>query len=243
MERKEDSVLHSLNELRSIEENRIKAEQEVERKRVEDERRAAEDTARKAKEDAERKEREERERQERAAAEKERQIREEQMNLEASERKARIDAHAQIEAARVQAEIHAKAHAKKFPIGLVIGGVVVLLALAGSLFYVINVYMPEQAAKAEHKAKISQEKAIAAAIERERKALEEDYKEKVAQAKTEAEREKLRRDRDAAQQASEARIRARGGHASPSTSGTTKPARTVAKCDPEKDPLCGADIK
>lgn len=244
MERKEDSVLHSLKELRRIEENRIRAEQEVERQRIEEEKRLEEEAKRKAKEEEERRVREERERLEREKQQRERQEREDKLHLEAAERKARIDAQAKIEAARVQAEVSAKAQAKKPHVGLIVGSVggVILLA-AAALFYVLGVYIPQRDAELAKKHQFEQEKAIAAAVQKARAELNAEYQIRIQNAKSQAEREALQRELEAKQREREVQVRSssRAKVAPPAT--PQKKQGLILKCDPEKDPLCGADIK
>src|SRR5205085_1495635 len=83
---RDNSVLFSLKELRQIEEERVKQEEDAERARLEAERRAKDEAERLARDEAERKVRDEQDRVSRAQAERERQIREEQMRLEAEKR-------------------------------------------------------------------------------------------------------------------------------------------------------------
>lgn len=108
-EKRENSVLFSLRELRQIEEDRVRTEENQARQRVEDERAQA------AAEERRRREAEERSRREiedaaRARQEElERRAREEQLRLEEAERLARVEAEAQLEVQRLRMEIDAKA--------------------------------------------------------------------------------------------------------------------------------------
>src|SRR6478609_1540571 len=110
-ERRENSVLFSLNELRNIESDRVRGEEEAEEARIEAERRAREDEIRRAKEAEEAKRRAEEDRIRRDIEEKERIVRENELRLKESERRARIEG-------------------KKFPTTQVVAGVVGLVLVA-----------------------------------------------------------------------------------------------------------------
>src|SRR5581483_749286 len=118
-ERRENSVLFSLRELRGIEEKRVKGEEEAEHARIEAKRRAEEDRVRA-----------EQESRERAA-------REDQLRLQEAERRAQIEAAAKLEQHRIEAEARARMDAKKFPVGAVVGGVLALVVVAGIVMAVL----------------------------------------------------------------------------------------------------------
>ena len=122
-ERRENSVLFSLNELRNIESDRVRGEEEAERARIEAERRAREDEIRRAKEAEEAKRRAEEDRVRRDIEEKERIVRENELRLKESERRAQIEAAAKLEQARIEAEARARIEGKKFPTTQVVAGV------------------------------------------------------------------------------------------------------------------------
>ena len=132
-ERRENSVLFSLNELRNIEQDRVRTEEETERQRIEAERRAREEEIRRAKEAEEAKRRAEEERVRRDQDEKERVVRENELRLKESERRAQIEAAAKLEQARIEAEARARIEGKKFPTTQVVLGVVGLVVVAGAL--------------------------------------------------------------------------------------------------------------
>ncbi|MBT8495884.1 MAG: hypothetical protein KJO07_22765 [Deltaproteobacteria bacterium] len=123
-ENRENSVLFSLRELRTIEEERIQeekdaakqAEEERIRQQMEAERRAQEeaDAKRRAAEEAERLEREERERL-------------------AREERMRVEAQARLEQERLQKEMEIRAieASKKFPTFLVVTSIVLVVLMAG----------------------------------------------------------------------------------------------------------------
>ncbi len=132
-ERRENSVLFSLRELRKIEDDRVKQEQdEVVRRDLEakekvaaEERRQRDEAARAAREA----EAAERARQEEAT----RQAREEQLRLEVAERKHRVEAQMKLEEQRLKMEIEARANvaAAKKPKGLIIASAILVLIVAG----------------------------------------------------------------------------------------------------------------
>src|SRR5215475_12807014 len=132
-ERRENSVLFSLRELRGIEEERVKGEEEAERARIEAERRAREEEIRRAKEAEEAKRRAEEERVRRDIEDKERVVREGELRLKESERRAQIEAAAKLEQARIEAEARARIEGKKFPTTQVVAGVIGLVLLAGGI--------------------------------------------------------------------------------------------------------------
>jgi colicin import membrane protein len=131
-ERRENSVLFSLNELRNIESDRVRGEEDAERARIEAERRAREDEIRRAKEAEEAKRRAEEDRIRRDIEEKERIVRENELRLKESERRAQIEAAAKLEQARIEAEARARIEGKKFPTTQVVAGVIGLVVLAGA---------------------------------------------------------------------------------------------------------------
>jgi colicin import membrane protein len=132
-ERKESSVLFSLRELRSIEEERI-AEEEAARRRADEERRkAAEESERRVRdaEDARRLAAEEAER--RGREEAERHHREGRLRVEEAERRARVEAQAQLEQQRLHKEMELRAIEvqRKRPTALIAVAVLLLMAVGG----------------------------------------------------------------------------------------------------------------
>jgi colicin import membrane protein len=243
-EKRENSVLFSLMELRSIEDDRVKKEEETARAKAESERLAREDAIRRAKEEEERKVMAEADRVARLEHEKERQIREERLRVEESERRAKVEAAARLEESRIHAEIQARASAKKAPTGMIIGivGTVILLA-GGSLAYVLGVYLPAEQAKQAIAAAEAQERAIKKALADQETKLTSEYDAKINATKDEAEKARLRAEmvqRKAAAEADAARQHAKiKATASP---GKAKPAGLSDKCKNSDDPLCGAGL-
>src|SRR5262245_17465196 len=130
-ERRENSVLFSLRELRQIEDERVKQEEDAEKAKVEAERVAKEDALRLAREEAERKAREEDDRLRKIQEDKDRQVRDEQNRLEAEKHRTQVEANVKIEEARLRAEAQSAAAHRK-PMRLVVGlGAVVFVLLAG----------------------------------------------------------------------------------------------------------------
>jgi colicin import membrane protein len=130
LENRENSVLFSLRELRDIEHDRVRAEQERRRQAVEAERRRIEDERLRLEAERQRREQEERMRLE----EQERQRREEELRLQAAEQHARIAALAAIEQQRMENEMELRRQeiSRKRPTWL-LAVVGVLIVLGGSL--------------------------------------------------------------------------------------------------------------
>jgi colicin import membrane protein len=198
-EAQENSVLTSLKELRKQEEERVKQEKARAEAKAEAERQAKEEAQRRAKEQAEQARREEEERKKRAEDEKLAREREEKLRVEEAERRARIDAEMKLQHERMRLEVEAKAavaaQGKTAPKGLIIGIVAGALVISGGVVWKIK----SDHAAAEAQARIAaqkerdelvrkqqeQEAALQAQIARLSKQLTE--------AKTEAERDALKR--------------------------------------------------
>jgi colicin import membrane protein len=206
-ERRENSVLFSLNELRNIESDRVKGEEEAERARIEAERRAREEEIRRAKEAEEAKVRAEQDRIRREAEEKDRIAREHDLRLKESERRAQIEAAAKLEQHRIEAEARARIEGKKFPTGQVVGGVIALVVLAGSIMgYLVYSHNQELArTQAELQAKADQDRkqlmAQQAAEQAKLNKQLEDLKGELDKAQNDEERAKIKAKMLQAQQA------------------------------------------
>jgi colicin import membrane protein len=132
-ERKESSVLFSLRELRSIEEERI-AEEEAARRRAEEERkRAAEEAERRVREEAEARRQAAEDAERRGREEVERRHREERLRVEEAERRARVEAQANLEQQRLahEMELRVMEVQRKRPTALIAVAAVLLLAVGG----------------------------------------------------------------------------------------------------------------
>ena len=249
-ERRENSVLFSLKELRQIEDERVRDEENAEKARIDGERRAKEDAELKAKQEEERKRREEEDRVQRLQSEKERQVREEQLRLEADKHRAQVEAAARLEEARMHAEVQAKASEKKAPMGLVLGSIGGVVALAaGALCYVFFVVIPQR----DLAAKQEQDRVIASIRAQAQNQLEaigkqqNELKDQLAKASTDAEKARIQaaiasnaaaaeKTRQAAQDS------ARKVISTSKKPQEKKPGEKKLNCDPATDPLCGSGL-
>jgi hypothetical protein len=132
-ERKESSVLFSLRELRSIEEERIAEEESARRRAEEERRRAAEEAERRAREEEEARRRAIEEAERRGREELERVHREERLRVEEAERRARVEAQANLEQQRMahEMELRAEEVRRKRPTALIAIAAILLLAVGG----------------------------------------------------------------------------------------------------------------
>jgi len=147
-DRRENSVLFSLKELRKIEDDRVQREQDELAARREAERAAKEAADRAARDLEERLRREEQERTRRAEDEKQARAREERMRLEEAERRARVEADMQLQQERMRLEVQHRA--KNSPVKAVLGVSLVIIAIAGGLGY--KMYQQHQTELAAQKA-------------------------------------------------------------------------------------------
>jgi len=224
-DKKPNSVLFSLKELRRIEDDRVEQEETSKKQQEESERMAKEQAEREAVEAEERKVQEEQDRIRAEQDEKERQQREGELRLQESERQARIQAEMELQRAREEAAIKAKALEKKVPwvpIGIAIA--VLVAAIAGLGYYSFQQKEQEKIMQAElAKKRAEHEKFRAEMDEKERlhQELEEklaqqkrDLEDKLSAAKDDAEKDLLRkqlaeqRDKAASLRSSRARQRA-----------------------------------
>ena len=197
-ERRENSVLFSLRELRNIEDERVKQEEAEDRARIEGERKAREDEIRLAKEAEEQKRRDEEDRIRGEQLERERIERDGQLRLQESEKRAQIEAATRLEQARIQAAAHAAAAAKRLPVKRIIGGIAALILVSGGVMgYLVNKHnteLKEQQAAAEAKRQ-SEIAVLRHQQEEENKAYEKEVAElkgSLEKASTEAEKAKIR---------------------------------------------------
>lgn len=235
-ERRENSVLFSLNELRNIESDRVRGEEEAERARIEAERRAREDEIRRAKEAEEAKRRAEEDRVRREIEEKERVVRENELRLKESERRAQIEAAAKLEQARIEAEARARIEGKKFPTTQVVAGVIGLVVLAGAtmgyLVYNHNQELARTQAEAAQKLEEQAKRAAAerAAEERKLQAQLTELQDQLNKASSDAERAQIRAKMLQTQQAKsrpaashEAKAESKGKSSKPAIKDTNDP--------------------
>ncbi len=228
-ERRENSVLFSLKELRNIEDGRVQKEKDDARSRVEAERAAQEATLRAAREAEERTRRDEEDRVRRIEEEKENRSREEQIRLQEAERRARIEGEVRLQEQRMHLDAQAKRETKS-PLKAIMGVTGVLVLVAGGLGY--KMYSDHQTELAEQRASSErrlEDAAKAAQVEFDRKlaAISKDMNDKLASAKTEEDKARIRAE------AAQARAVAASSHSSHHSSGkdTTSPAPTPIRKD------------
>ncbi len=253
-EKKESSVLFSLQELKSIEETRqkeeVEAQQRAEAERVraireaEERKRAAERAAIEAKELAER---QARERLEQMA-------RDERMRLEQAERDARMKAQAALERQRAakEMEINAVLTRKKRPVVLkLIAGTLVTAALGLGAFLFYQQYEAQQKEKRFQAELLAMREDIAQKeADYDRLLAEEDQQyTSLIGAKTEGERDELarrykakqaelERQRQKLQELRELEEAKRARDAERERRAREEKKKVKVKCDPN-DPLCG----
>ncbi len=245
-EKRENSVLFSLRELRQIEDDRIKQEETEAQARAEADRRAREDAERRRVEEEQRRLREVEEAERRTREEEERRVREEELRLEEAERRARIDAQTRLEEQRLKMEIEAAAihGSKKKPVALIVGSIIMLLIVGGLgvYAYLDSQEKARQAAAAEVARKQAEDenKKLQAQINSELeaiKAIDEDTQRQLAalqKASDAAERDRILANIEKNKQAKDA---AASKVKTLQSKGPKKP--TEKKCIDPNDPLCG----
>jgi hypothetical protein len=196
-EAQENSVLTSLKELRRQEEERVSQEKAKAAAKAEADRRAKEETERRAKEEAEQARREEENRKKRVEDEKLAREREESLRVEEAERRARIDAEMKLQHERMRLEVQARAavQSKPTPKGLIIGIVVGVLVIGAGV--VAKIKSDHAAAEAQARIVAQKEKDE---LLRKQQEQEMAFQAQIAkltkqlgEAKSDADREALRR--------------------------------------------------
>jgi hypothetical protein len=194
-ERRENSVLFSLKELRNIEDGRVKKEKEDAQARVDADRAAKAAAERAVREAEERRIREEEDRVRRIEDEKLAREREDQMRLQEAERRARVEGEVRLHEERLRLEVQAK-HQQKSPLKAILGVAGVLVIIGGGLGY--KMYSDHQTELAAARAEKERVEAESAAKTRELEAkfaaLQKETDAKLATANTEAERAQIRAD-------------------------------------------------
>ena len=213
----ENSVLFSLRELRRIEDDRVKKEQEAARAKSEAERQAREETERLAREAEERRVRDEADRARMAREADEQRQRDDHMRLQEAERRARVEGEMRINEERMRLEMqHKKKHSPVKAV-LVVAGVLVLIG--GGIGY--KMYSQHQAElaveRAERERIAAQARKDRAELEAKLVGIEKNMNDQLAKAKTEEDRQRIRA------AAAEAKALAQGKTASaPRHAGTAK---------------------
>jgi hypothetical protein len=240
-ERRENSVLFSLKELRGIEDGRVKREKEEMAARLEAERAAKEAAERSARESVERARREEEERLRRIEEEKENRLREDQVRLQEAERRARVEGEMRIQEERMRLEANAKV-VHKSPIKAIVSITAVLVVVAGGLGYkMYGDHQAEMAVARANAARLAEEaKAAQAEFERRLAAITSDMNAKLAKAQTEEEKAKIRAEA-AAERARAASASRSSRHTGPKTEEKPlgRPNANVKKREITDNPLDG----
>jgi hypothetical protein len=246
-DRRENSVLFSLKELRKLEDDRVQREQDELAARREAERAAREAAERAARDLEERRRRDEEERVRRAEEEKQARAREEHLRLEEAERRARVEADMQLQQERMRLEVQHRA--KNSPVKAVVGASLVIIAIAGGLTY--KLYSQHQAEMAAQRAALdlaerqkAQLAAQAAKAEAEYRgqiaSIKKEMDEKLAHATNDAERARIRE--EATRQAMVAKSKhgsSSGSKGSESSSPTPNKIKAPGKHEISDNPLEG----
>ncbi len=248
-EKRENSVLFSLRELRQIEEDRVKQEEDAARQRVEDEKARKLEAERRAQEEEERKRREIEDAERARADEAERRIREEQLRLEETERKHRVEAQMRLEEQRLKMEIDAKVKASSTRRAkiLIWSSVFMAVLVAGLGVYAYKTNQDRERTEILTKKAIEAKEAEIAAILKERDAeaakiaeMQDQTAKDVEQLKRTqdvAEQERIR-NRIAARNAEIAAKQAREKELRDRAEAKRREPVRIGKCPPN-DPLCG----
>jgi hypothetical protein len=209
-ERRENSVLFSLKELRRIEDDRVKKEQDEVRARIEADRLAKEAAVRSAREDEERRKRDEEDRLRRIEEDKENKVRDDQFRLQESERRARVEGELKLQEERMRLEVHARS-GHKSPVKAIAGVALVLVAVAGMLGYKMyaNHQAQIQAIQARNDELERQGKLAQAEFEQKMTAIKKELSDRLAAAKSEEERVKIRAEAARSEADAVARVRHR----------------------------------
>jgi hypothetical protein len=189
---RENSVLFSLRELRRIEDDRVKKEQEAARAKAEAERQAKEASDRAARDAEERRIRDEAERARLAREEEEHREREGNLRVQEAERRARVEGEMRINEERMRLEMqHKKKHS---PVKAMLTVAGILVVIGGGIGY--KMYSQHQAELATERAERARIEAQArkerAELEAKLVGIEKNMNDQLAKAKTEEDRQKIR---------------------------------------------------
>jgi len=237
-ERKEDSVLLALSELKKIQEDRRQEEEDEERRKQDDLRLAREAEVKKAQDEEERKKREAEEKIRREAEEKARLEREERIHIAAQAERGRAEAEVK---ARHEMDLHqATLEAKHKKVPWVPIGIVGAIVVAGAAWMVLSGKAREDEKEAmlvrqaeELRRQTLETERLQAEIEQS-VARTKELERQLGAAQTEEDRAKIRR-----QIADEGQRQQRIRRTSPSGRSSTPPAKKGIKIDDGDDPLGG----
>ena len=191
----ENSVLFSLRELRRIEDDRVKKEQDAARAKAESERQAKEAADQAARDAEDRRVRDEAERARQAREAEEHREREGNLRLQEAERRARVEGEMRINEERMRLEIqHKKKHS---PVKAMVGVAGVLVLIGGGVGYkMYSDHQRELAVAREEKARVEVEaKKKQAELESRYAMIEKDFVEKLKKAKSQADIDALQKER------------------------------------------------
>ena len=234
-ERRDNSVLIALKELRGMEDARVKREREEAEARLAAERAEADAAVRRAREEEEARRRAEEDRLRRIEEEKQNRLREDQLRVEEAERRARVEGEMKLQEERMRLEIQSRAQSRS-PLKAVVGAVVLVLLVGGIFLYRLNAQHKAERAAALRERQLVEEKANAreAEFRAQLGAIKHEMDEKMKAAKSEAERIKIRADAEAKAREADAEHRAAGGKSRKMPGdGTPTPATEAPKY---KDP-------
>jgi colicin import membrane protein len=209
-ERRENSVLFSLKELRRIEDDRVKREEDEAKAKVEADRAAKEAAVRRAREDDERRRREEEDRVRQIEDAKEAKLREEQMRLQEAERRHRVEGELRLQEERMRLELQSRKSSS--PVKAVVTVAAILVVVAGGLGYAMYSRHQAELAAVNLERERAAADAKAAQLESDRKvaAIQKEMEGKLNAAHTEEERTRIRA--EAAERADVARQEVKHAH-------------------------------
>jgi hypothetical protein len=229
-ERRENSVLFSLKELRGIEDGRVKKEREEADARVEADRAAKMAAERAVREAEERRIREEEDRARRLVEEQEGRVREDQIRVQEAERRARVEGEVRLQEERMRLEVHAKTQ-QKSPLKAILGVTGVLVIVAGGLGYkMYSDHQTELAAARANQERIETEaKAKQDELQAQITAITKDMNDKLAKAQTDEARAQIRAEAAQKSAAVAAAVRSHGHGSAKSDTPTPAAPRAYAK--------------
>jgi hypothetical protein len=240
-ERRENSVLFSLKELRRIEDDRVKREEDEAKAKAEADRAAKEAAVRRAREEDEQRRRTEEDRLRRIEEDKENKLREEQLRLQEAERRQRVEGELRLQEERMRLEVQSRKSSS--PIKAVVSVAAVLVLIAGVLGY--RMYSQHQAEvavlNAERARAEAENKALLRESELKLAAIQKDMEQKLAAEKDEGQRARIRADAERAQLEARQEVAKRAHKVASTASDTPKPTtyKKVEKKAVVDDPLAG----
>ena len=244
-ERRENSVLFSLKELRRIEDDRVKREEDEAKARAEADRAAKEAAVRRAREEEDQRRRDEEDRVRRMEMEKETRAREEQLRLQEGERRQRVEGELRLQEERMRLEVQSRKSSS--PVKAVVSVAAVLVLIAGVLGWrMYSQHQAELADAAATRARLEAD-ARAAQLEFEKKmtAIQHEMDAKLKAAATDAERARIRDEMAARQEVARQEAAKRAHKPGGKEAGATPVAPVYHKVEKKTfkdDPLDGLKL-